>query len=146
MARSSQRNTKNSIRGAVVQYESRALSVPEVLVPLFDLDGFRPWWDAFTSCRTPDNWKDWELVEVSEICREKIEIAELEADVEQEGKVIHFPNGAVSSNPKWKMIQDLKKSYMSRIRLIGIHDVKQQARSNGSVSIKDIDDDGADLI
>jgi len=43
MARSSQRNTKNSIRGAVVQYESRALSVPEVLVPLFDLDGFRPW-------------------------------------------------------------------------------------------------------
>ena len=60
--------------------------------------------------------------------------------------MITFPNGAVSTNPKWKMIQDLKKSYMSRIRLIGIHDVKQQARGNGSVAVKDIPDAGADLI
>jgi hypothetical protein len=146
MSRANQRHTKNSTLGAVLAFENKEVSIPSTIQVMFDLDGFTPLWNNITSCRTPDNWKDWELVECAEICREQLEIAELEAELQEEGKVITFPNGAVSTNPKWKMIQDLKKSYMSRIRLIGIHDVKQQARGNGSVAVKDIPDQGADLI
>ena len=146
MSRASQRHTKNSTLGAVLAFENKEVSVPITIQPMFEQEGFTALWNNITSCRTPDNWADWELVECSEICREQLEIAELEAELKDEGKVITFPNGAVSTNPKWKMIQDLKKSYMSRIRLIGIHDVKQQARGNGSVALKDIPDAGADLI
>jgi hypothetical protein len=146
MSRANQRHTKNSTLGAVLAFDNKEVSIPQTIQPLFGQDGFAQLWNNITSCRTPDNWKDWELVECAEICREQLEITELEAELQEEGKVITFPNGAVSTNPKWKMIQDLKKSYMSRIRLIGIHDVKQQARGNGSVSVKDIPDQGADLI
>jgi hypothetical protein len=146
MPRSAQRNTKNSIQGDLVAFTRNELNIPEHIVVMLDDPEFKARWLDITSCRTPDNWKDWELCEVAEICREKGEIAQLEADVMEEGQVIHFPNGAVSTNPKWKMAQELKKSYMSRIRLIGLHDVKQQARSSGAVAVKDIPSDGADLI
>ena len=146
MARSAQRNTKNSIQGDLVQFNRPELNIPAHIVVLLDDPDFSARWLDITSCRTPSNWADWELCEVAEICREKGEIAQLEADVREEGQVIHFPNGAVSANPKWKMAQELKKSYMARIRLIGIHDVKQQARASGSVAVKDVPQDGADLI
>ena len=146
MPRSAQRNTRNSIQGDLVAFTRNELNIPEHIVVMLDDPEFKARWLDMTSCRTPDNWKDWELAEICEICREKGEIAQLEADVMEEGQVIHFPNGAVSTNPKWKMAQELKKSYMSRIRLIGLHDVKQQARSSGAVAVKDIPSDGSDLI
>jgi len=146
MTRSAQRNTKNSIQGGLVAFTRNELNIPEHIVVMLDDPHFKARWLDITSCRTPDNWRDWELCECAEICREKGEIAQLEADVLEEGQVIHFPNGAVSTNPKWKMAQELKKSYMSRIRLIGLNDVKQQARASGSVAVKDIPSDGADLI
>ena len=146
MPRSAQRNTRNSIQGDLVQFTRPELNIPAHIVVLLDDAGFKERWDVVTSCRTPDNWFDWELSECAEICREQQEIALLEAEVLEEGKVIHFPNGAVSTNPKWKMAQELKKSYMSRMRLIGLNDIKQQARTNGAVAVKDVPQDGADLI
>ena len=146
MPRSAQRNTRNSIQGDLVQFTQLELNIPAHIVVLLDDAGFKERWDVVTSCRTPSNWADWELSECAEICREQQEIALLEAEVLEEGKVIHFPNGAVSTNPKWKMAQELKKSYMSRMRLIGLNDIKQQARTNGAVAVKDVPQDGSDLI
>ena len=146
MTRAAQRHTKNSVQGALLAFSKAEVSIPAVIQPMFQVQGFKDEWDAMTSCRTPDNWKDWELCEVAEICREKLEIAELEAAALKEGKVQVFPNGAQAPHPAWKMAQELKKSYMSRIRLIGIHDVKQQARSNGAVAAGDVSDEAADLI
>ena len=146
MARAAQRHTRNSTQGALLAFDNREVIIPSTIQPLFEMEGFKEEWDAMTSCRTPDNWADWHLAQIAMICKEKLEIAELEAELVDEGKVITFPNGAVSTNPKWKMIQELKKSIASSIRLIGISDVKQQARGNGSVAIKDLPAAGADLI
>jgi hypothetical protein len=146
MTRKHQRNTTNGTRGAVLAFQNREVAIPPFIVPFFEIDGFRDRWNAMTSCRMPDCWQDWELNEVAEIVKEQMQCERLEAEIQEEGETLTFPNGAVSQNPKFKMAMELKKMYLARIRAIGLNDIKQQAKTNGAVAARDLPAEGADLL
>ena len=142
MARVAQRHRQDSVMGAVAQFQRREVSIPPSMEKVLEQDpALKQMFAEYTSLRTADNWRDVELFMVFDAVklRRKLDILDLQLAVEAD--VLSDDKGKGAINPLWTHWQNLHKLHDSKLRACGIFDVAQQARTNGSIAIKDIDPD-----
>lgn len=140
MARVAQRHRQDSIIGAVAQFQRREISIPPSLEKLLEQDKkLKQLFGEYTSLRTADNWRDVELFMVLDAVKLRRKLDDLDLQLAIETDILSDDKGKSGINPLWTHWQNLHKLHDSKLRACGIFDVAQQARTNGSVAVKDID-------
>lgn len=86
-------------------------------------------WEQFTATRSPDSWRDFDLVLLSKIVKLEVKIREYQKELDEKGPTVTNPRGNSMENPLFRIIDTLTRQQMAVIRAMSLNQTASAPRS-----------------
>jgi hypothetical protein len=107
-------------------------------------------WAQFTSTRSPDSWRDFDLVLLAKTVKIEAKIRKYQKDLDARGAIIENQRGTPIENPLFRIIDTLTRQQMAVIRSMSLNQTKSDPRvlnatgkklSSAKAAMDGLDDD-----
>jgi len=115
------RNRSDSATAAVSASQAAALGPREPPAHVTLREGDKPFWQAIMQARARETWTDADLEMAATLARTKADIEKLQAEVDVEGFTIVSAKGAVTVNPKHKLLETMTRRAVAMSRMLHVH-------------------------
>lgn len=85
-------------------------------------------WEQFTSTRSPDSWRDFDLVLLAKIVKIEARIRKHQKELDSMGSIIENQRGTPIENPLFRIIDTLTRQQMAVIRSMSLNQTKSDPR------------------
>lgn len=93
-------------------------------------------WEQFTATRSPDSWRDFDLVLVAKIVKIEARIRLHQKELDSMGSIIKNDRGTPIENPLFRIIDTLTRQQMAVIRSISLNQTKSDPRTLNATGTK----------
>jgi len=103
-------------------------------------------WEQFTATRSPDSWRDFDLVLLAKIVKIEARIRKHQKELDAMGSIIENQRGTPIENPLFRIIDTLTRQQMAVIRSMSLNQTKSDPRvlnatGTKSAAVKAVIDD-----
>lgn len=107
-------------------------------------------WEQFTATRSPESWRDFDLVLLAKIVKIEARIRKHQKELDAMGSIIENQRGTPIENPLFRIIDTLTRQQMAVIRSMSLNQTKSDPRvlnaTGGKVkaareTLNDLDDE-----
>lgn len=77
-------------------------------------------WEQYTSARSPEMWRKFDLIQVFDMVRLRVQILEIDEKLENEGMTVTAGNGVPTISPLVKVKDLLAKQHMAILRSLSL--------------------------
>lgn len=85
-------------------------------------------WEQFTSTRSPDSWRDFDLVLLAKTVKIEARIRKHQKELDSMGSIIENQRGTPIENPLFRIIDTLTRQQMAVIRSMSLNQTKSDPR------------------
>jgi hypothetical protein len=85
-------------------------------------------WEQFTATRSPDSWRDFDLVLLAKIVKIEARIRKHQKELDAMGSIIENQRGTPIENPLFRIIDTLTRQQMAVIRSMSLNQTKSDPR------------------
>lgn len=85
-------------------------------------------WEQFTQTRSPDSWRDFDLVLLAKTVKIEARIRKHQKDLDSMGSMIENQRGTPIENPLFRIIDTLTRQQMAVIRSMSLNQTKSDPR------------------
>lgn len=85
-------------------------------------------WEQFTATRSPDSWRDFDLVLLAKTVKIEARIRKHQAELDRMGSIIKNDRGTQIENPLFRIIDTLTRQQMAVIRSMSLNQTKSDPR------------------
>ena len=85
-------------------------------------------WEQFTSTRSPDSWRDFDLVLLAKTVKIEARIRKHQKELDAMGSMIENQRGTPIENPLFRIIDTLTRQQMAVIRSMSLNQTKSDPR------------------
>jgi hypothetical protein len=85
-------------------------------------------WEQFTSTRSPDSWRDFDLVLLAKTVKIEARIRKHQKELDAMGSIIENQRGTPIENPLFRIIDTLTRQQMAVIRSMSLNQTKSDPR------------------
>jgi hypothetical protein len=125
MTRKKNANTIDDDLNAFAQI-NQTVAVPRGIT--LDTDDERIIWEQFTSTRSPDSWRDFDLVLLAKTVKIEARIRKHQKELDAMGSIIENQRGTPIENPLFRIIDTLTRQQMAVIRSMSLNQTKSDPR------------------
>jgi hypothetical protein len=107
-------------------------------------------WEQFTATRSPDSWRDFDLVLLAKSVKIEARIRKHQKELDRMGSIIENQRGTPIENPLFRIIDTLTRQQMAVIRSMSLNQTKSDPRvlnatgrkvGAAKAAMDDLDDD-----
>lgn len=85
-------------------------------------------WEQFTATRSPDSWRDFDLVLLAKTVKIEARIRKHQKELDSMGSIIYNQRGTQIENPLFRIIDTLTRQQMAVIRSMSLNQTKSDPR------------------
>lgn len=125
MPRKKNANTIDDDLNAFVQ-ASQTVALPKGIT--LDNEQEEIIWEQFTATRSPDSWRDFDLVLLAKTVKIEARIRKHQKELDAMGSIIENQRGTPIENPLFRIIDTLTRQQMAVIRSMSLNQTKSDPR------------------